>query len=205
MAVRAVALGRFGVSNLQHGQPMAVLEEVLVPLYLRHRYQLEAVSKLIGGVNYAYNVRGDTQELPTPVLGSIQRQAVNSLLAALTPKELSLPEHITTQIPPRPPGYGPHRELFSGHTGPVFDPYAPAAVVAQQIVGLLLNPARTARLTYQADFNKSLPELLEVLVTFTQNIWLREIPTDPYEAELQRQTQQVWVDGLLSAAASPAQ
>lgn len=205
MAVREVALKRFGVGSLQPDQPMAMLEEVLVPLYLRHRYQIEAVSKLIGGVSYTYNLRGDSQSFPTPVSTGNQRSAINALLSAVTPAALALPEHIRTQIPPRPPGYGSHRELFSGHTGLIFDPYAPAAVVAQQVFGLLLHSDRTARLTYQNDFDATLPELLDVLVSVTQKIWLEDVSRDAYHAELQRITQQVWVDQLLSAAASPSQ
>lgn len=205
MMVREVALKRFGVGSLQPDQPMATLEEVLVPLYLRHRYQIEAVSKLIGGVSYTYNLRGDSQSFPTPVSTGNQRSAINALLTAVTPAALALPEHIRTQIPPRPPGYGSHRELFSGHTGLIFDPYAPAAVVAQQVFGLLLHSDRTARLTYQNDFDATLPELLDVLVSVTQKIWLEDVPRDAYHAELQRLSQQVWVDQLLSAAASPSQ
>ena len=205
MQVREVALSRFGVSNLQPNQPMAVLEEVLVPLYLRHRYQIDAVAKLVGGVDYTYKVRGDGQALPSPVSAGTQRSAVNALMSTLKPDALALPAHIQTQIPPRPPGYGSHRELFSGSTGPTFDPYAPAAVVAQQVFGLLLHPHRTARLTYQSDFDKALPQFLDILVMITQEVWLEGISSDPYEAELQRLVQQVWVDELLSAASSPSQ
>ncbi|MDA1029159.1 MAG: zinc-dependent metalloprotease, partial [Bacteroidetes bacterium] len=205
MMVREVALKRFGVGSLRPDQPMATLEEVLVPLYLRHRYQIEAVSKLIGGVSYTYNLRGDSQSFPTPVSTGNQRSAINALLSAVTPEALALPDQIRTQIPPRPPGFGSHRELFSGHTGLIFDPYAPAAVVAQQVFGLLLHSDRMARLTYQNDFDTTLPELLDVLVTVTEKIWLEDVPRDGYKAELQRLTQQVWVDQLLSAASSPSQ
>lgn len=205
MEVRTLALNRFGVSNLAPDQPMAVLEEVLVPLYLRHRYQIDAVAKLVGGVGYTYKMRGDGQSLPEAVSAGKQREALNALLTTVEPASLALPPHIQTQIPPRPPGYGSHRELFSGRTGPVFDPYAPGAVIAQQVFGLLLNPSRTARLAYQKDFNPALADLIEVLVSVTQKVLLSDIPRDPYEAELQRQTQQIWVDELLSAAASTAQ
>lgn len=205
MTVRGLALSRFGVTNLAPNQPMATLEEVLVPLYLRHRYQIDAVAKLVGGVGYTYKMRGDGQSLPEAVSASKQREALNALMAVLSPSALALPPHIQTQIPPRPPGYGGHRELFSGRTGPVFDPYAPGAVVAQQVFGLLLNPSRTARLAYQKDFNPALSDLIEVLVAVTQKVVLSDIPRDAYEAELQRQTQQIWVDELLTAAASSSQ
>ena len=50
--VRAQALDRFGENNIPPGAPMATLENVLVPVYLAHRYQAEAAIKLVGGVNY---------------------------------------------------------------------------------------------------------------------------------------------------------
>src|SRR5215204_460186 len=50
LAVRRIGLAGFGERNIAPGQPLALLNEVLVPLYLHHRYQLEATSKLIGGV-----------------------------------------------------------------------------------------------------------------------------------------------------------
>ena len=65
--VRAAALSRFGENNIAPGAPMATLENVLVPLYLMHRYQAEAAVKLIGGVNYAYAERGDGQPTNEPL------------------------------------------------------------------------------------------------------------------------------------------
>lgn len=205
MTVRKHALDRFGSGNIKPNEPMAKLEEVLVPLYLRHRYQIDAVAKLIGGVNYSYKVRGDRQDLPEPVGGRDQTKAIDALLKTVLPDALELPRQIRTLIPPRPPGYGQHRELFDGHTGLIFDPYAPAAVVAQQVFGLLMNPARTARLTYQKDFDRSLPGLQDMMLRVTDKIWLQDVPKDSYHSELQRLSQQIWTDHLLEAASSNRQ
>ena len=208
MSVRAVALDDFGVANIRSGQPMATMEEVLVPLYLHHRYQINATVKMIGGVYYTYNMRGDKQAMPEPVGARQQRKALDVLLETLSPAALALPPQIRTQIPPRPPGYRPHRELFGGYTGLIFDPYAPAEVVASQVLGLILHPQRTARVVNQNDFNEGLPSLGEVLTAVSQRIWKIDIDSDPYYAELQRVVQQVWTDVLLEAAsnssASPA-
>ena len=46
MKVREKALSQFGEKNIRPGMPMAMLEDVLVPVYLYHRYQVEAVTKL---------------------------------------------------------------------------------------------------------------------------------------------------------------
>jgi len=45
LAIRHAALERFGENVIARGRPMATLEEPLVPIYLLHRYQLEATAK----------------------------------------------------------------------------------------------------------------------------------------------------------------
>ena len=41
--------------------------------------------------------------------------------AALKPSELTVPRQVLDSIPPRPPGYSRHRELFPRTTGDAFD------------------------------------------------------------------------------------
>ena len=202
MAVRTAALEQFGERAIRMGQPLATLEEVLVPLYLRHRYQVEATGKLLGGVTYSYAMRGDRLSLPKFVPGSAQEAALDALIRVIQPEALRLPANIRTRIPPRPPGYGPHRELFARHTGLTFDPYMPAATVASLVFGLILHPERAARLTYQHDFDPTLPDFESVLEAVSSATWGVRVPDNAYDAELQRVVQQVWVDELLSLAAN---
>jgi hypothetical protein len=201
MRVRALALDRFGVATIRPGRPMTTLEEVLVPLYLHHRYQINATVKALGGTTYAYGLRGDALPLPESVPAGVQREALEALLETLTPAALALPPQVRTGIPPRTPGFGQHRELFGGYTGLIFDPYAPAEVIAGQVLGLIAHPERAARLVNQADFDPELPALEEVLSDVTASIWEGDVARDPYQAELQRIVQQVWTDALLSVAA----
>ena len=198
MAVREVALARFGLATIRPGRPLALLEEVLVPLYLRHRYQVEATVKLVGGVHYAYALRGEAARLE-PVAAATQRAALDALLATLTPETLALPPSVRTLLPPRPPGYPDSRELFGGYTGLTFDPYAPAETAASLVLGLILHPERAARLVYQADA-EALPSLTDVLGRVDAAVWDAPQPDAPYEAELQRVVQQVWTDVLVSRA-----
>ena len=202
LKVRELGLQNFGPESLPEGRPLAQMEEALVPLYLHHRYQVEAAVKLIGGVNYSYALRGDQRPMPELVSRDEQMKALNALMTVVSPDALSIPESVRNAIPPRPPGYSPTRELFDGNTGLVFDPYAPAQVVSQLVFGLLLNPQRAARLVYQKDADDSLPGLEEVLGRVNEAIWRRSSPRDPYQAELQRITQQVWTDMLLKTVTS---
>lgn len=150
MKVRAAALKRFGESNIREGAAMAALEDVLVPLYLGHRYQVEAAVKLIGGVDYRYALRGDGQLTTALVPAAEQRRALDSVLKTLSVQELTLDERILKLIPPRPAGIESTRELFSGTTGLTFDPVSAAANAAGIVLPLLLDPQRAARLDEQA-------------------------------------------------------
>ena len=68
-----MALKNFGEKNIREGTPMALLEEALVPIYFFHRDQAEATSKIIGGLNYRYALRGDAQPV-TELISTAQQQ-----------------------------------------------------------------------------------------------------------------------------------
>ncbi|MEM1055762.1 MAG: zinc-dependent metalloprotease [Bacteroidota bacterium] len=199
MAVRRTALARFSEAAVREGRPLATLEEVLVPLYLHHRFQVGATAKLLGGVSYGYTLRGDGQPAPTPVTADRQRAALEALLATLAPAELALPEAIVAVIPPRPPGYYDMRERFDRRTGLALDPVAPAETAAQLVVGTLLNPERAARLVYQHDRDPELPSFAEVLEQTTTLIG-NASASGAYEAEIVRALLTAWVDGLVTLA-----
>ena len=85
MKVRAKALQQFGENNIRPGMPMAMLEDVLVPVYFYHRYQLEAVTKIIGGLDYNYALKGDGQFTTRAVSKEEQSKAINLIMECLDP------------------------------------------------------------------------------------------------------------------------
>ena len=197
--VRRNALGRFGVNAIKTGRPMATLEEVLVPLYLHHRYQVEAAASVLGGVHYIYAFRGDNRTPFKRASGSEQRAAMDALLRTLEPSELALPNSILDLIPPRPGGYRGSRELFPKMTGGMFDTLSPAIVAASHTVFQLLNPARAARIVQQHAIDPALPgldEILNRLVDGTRNFTV----SDPYQREIQRAVERVVIEGLMRLA-----
>jgi len=198
--VRQHALDQFGERVVRTGEPLALMEEHLVPIYLWHRYQVQATAKLLGGVEYDYTVRGDARTLPTPVPAATQQTALNTLLQQVRPEALRLPEQIRTTIPPRPPGYGANRELFERRTGLTFDAHAPAEVVAALVFGQLLQPQRLARIAYQTQFDGGQLSLGALLDGIDGFVWRRAVPDDAYDAGLQRVVQTVWTDALLETA-----
>jgi hypothetical protein len=144
--IRSAALKRFGENNIKPGEPMSNLADTLVPLYLLHRYQTEATIKLIGGVDYRYNLRGDGQPGPSIVGLKQQDAALDAVLKTLAPETLTLPENILKLIPPTPPGYGRTQESFPAETGLTFDPVATAEAAADLTYQVLFDPARASRL-----------------------------------------------------------
>ena len=200
MEVRRVALSRFGEQAIKRGEPMATIEEVLVPLYLHHRYQVEAAASTVGGVYYIYSMRGDGREPMRFAPAAEQREALQALLETIAPSALALPRELLTRIPPRPSGYGRNRELFPRNTGQMFDAITPAVVAADMTVGVLLNEARAARLVEQHALDETQPGLewvLDQLVSATFN----PQTGDPYEAEISRAVQRVVVERLTTLAA----
>lgn len=198
--VRQHALEQFGERVVRVGEPLALMEERLVPIYLWHRYQVEATAKLLGGVTYDYTLRGDARALPTMVPRSAQQAALEALLQQVRPEALRLPEQIRTTIPPRPPGYGANRELFERRTGLTFDAHAPAEVVAALVFGQLLQPERLARIAYQTQHDGGQLSLAALLDGVEGAIWRAAVPEDAYDAGLQRVVQAVWTDALLETA-----
>lgn len=171
LKIRSIALSRFGENNIQIGAPMATLEEVLVPLYFLHRYQTEAASKVLGGNEYTYALRGDGQPITRIVPAAEQRRALQALLHTIDPGSLTLPDRVLNLIPPRPPGYPRTQEAFPSRTGVTFDPVAAAEAAADMTVSLILNPQRAERLEqYHAEGHDN-PGLQEVIETLLDATW----------------------------------
>ena len=103
LGVRRASMERFGEQAIKRGQPMALIEEVLVPLYLHHRYQVEAAASAVGGIHYIYAMRGDGREPVKPVSAREQRAALDALIASIKPSELALPSSVLTQHPAAAP------------------------------------------------------------------------------------------------------
>ncbi len=169
LEVRDIALTQFGMANITSGRPTTYLEDVLVPIYFFHRYQVEGTVKLIGGMEYTYKIKGDNQPSPRIVRASAQRNALQAVLSTLEPEVLALPPSLLDMIPPRPAGLPSTRELFSGRTGPSLDALSIAQSSANMTLGLLLHTERANRLVeYGArDNNLSLEETLDALLTVT--------------------------------------
>ena len=192
-------MDRFGAHNIPYGSPWSTLEEVLVPLYLSHRYQSEAVIKLIGGVYYNYAMRGDDQEVWRIVAADRQNEAISASLKVLQPELLEIPSHIRALIPPKPPAYQRGRESFKSRTGLVFDPLAAAESLVGANLNLMLNSERATRLVQQRTSDISLPGLHDFLDRLLDNTWKKSFD-DPYHRMLNQMVSQLCLQRMLQLA-----
>jgi hypothetical protein len=196
MKVRRAALDRFDETTVKKDQPMATMEEALVPLYMYHRYAVEAAASAVAGQDYIYAFRGDDR-IPTKwVPAAQQKAALSVLMATLSPSELALPKNALLKIPPRPSGWGMHRELFDRYTGEVFDPISPTSIAADVTIGFLLQPDRAARMVAQHAVDPTLPGLIDV-AALLRKATFGATATTPYEQEIRRTTSRALVERLM--------
>ena len=184
LEIRAVAMRNFGENNIKPGAPMATLEEVLVPMYFFHRYQTEATSKVVGGLNYRYALRGDGQPVTGLLTPQQELNALEALMKTVQPATLMLPENILKIIPPRPLGYNRHKELMKIRTELTFDPLAAAETAADLTFSLVFHPARANRLFEHHSRDARLPSL-ESVIDRIMSATIKSNPKAGYEGAVQ--------------------
>lgn len=201
LQVRRRALDRFGENVIQTGQPMSAIEDVLVPIYLSHRYQTEAASKLLGGLDYTYAVRGDDQLVTRIVPGAEQRKALQTLLRTISADALTMPEPLLKSIPPRAYSFDRTRESFRSRTGLTFDPLAAAETASNLTLGLVLHPQRAARLVQYHARDASTPSLGDVIDAVIAATW-RAPRAKGLAEEVQRTVETVALYHLMGLASA---
>ncbi|MEM8734674.1 MAG: zinc-dependent metalloprotease [Planctomycetota bacterium] len=152
MAVRKIALDSFDADSIADGQPLAELEKAFVPVYLHHRYQVDATAKMLGGYEYTYAVKdaNSNQSLAiVPIAMERQHAALAALLTTLSADALVIPARIQNLIPPRVGSAASDRERFASQTAPIFDPASAIRAAAEATIGNLLQPERCSRLARQ--------------------------------------------------------
>ncbi len=199
--VREIGLSNFGAAAIREGDPMASLQEVLVPLYLHHRYQLEATAHSLGGADYSFALRGDGQTPIEIVPADQQRAALEAMLLTIEPGFLAIPERILEMMPPR--AFGMMRgEMFVAETRPTFDPLGTAASAAELTVGFILQPQRMARLVEFHARSDEYPGLEEVVDRSLEATWHAAPETTAYLQAVRQTVQRVMLDRLMREASS---
>ncbi len=174
--VRAKVLDTFSEKAIKMNEPISSLEEVLVPMYFLHRFQIEATSKMVGGLNYSYKARGDQLAYPKLIRSSDQQGAIDALIKTLQPDFLRIPEHLLAVLSPKVPSYGRTRESFKSNTGVAFDPIAAAETSAEMTLKFLFHPQRAERLVQQQLRDGTLPGLGEMINQLIRATWKTAYP-----------------------------
>lgn len=176
LSIRRHILDNFLDNAIKLGEPMSSIEEVLVPMYLLHRYQIEAAAKVLGGLEYNYALKGDNQVITKMLTRNQQVKALKSLLNSIHPKNLSLPEKLIKLIPPRAFGYPRTRETFKSRTGLTFDYLSAAETATNLTLKMLFNPERASRLiTLKARDKNKQPGLTYVMNEIINKTILKEM------------------------------
>jgi hypothetical protein len=197
-AVRKVLLDKFSEAAIRQGEPMYLLSERLVPVYLHHRYALDAAMKTVGGMEYTYALRGDQQAATSIIPVAEQRAALRELAAALQPAALAIPPRVVELIPPPPYGYASDAWSFASPAGVTFDPLGAARALASFIAEGVLNPQRMARvISFHARSSALPPD--EVVRTLTEAVFTGA-DHNAYHSALRQVAQRAVVDALLTLA-----
>ena len=170
--IRSHGIQALGAAAIRAQLPASALETRLVPIYLLPRFQIQAVAKLLGGVQYEYGLRDEQGNRQEVVEGKRQRDALKALLALINTRDLVIPEQLWSQLPPPPEGYGRDREAFTHQTGLIFDRNAPARALTQLVAQEILNPNRFNRVVQQVQADDKLPDGKHVLGAVSN--WLED-------------------------------
>lgn len=201
LEVRNFSISKFSLDNIRKYQSYAVLEDVFVPLYFYHRYQTEAVAKMIGGLDYSYAVKGGGQGVVQQIEPKIQRDALKALMTTISAETLMIPRSKLTLFPPRAVGFNRTRESFESGLGVAFDPFNAAATASNMTFSLLLHPERVSRLILYKSLNDnqlSLEELLDTLIDHTFEMDYK----DHYQREVQNSINEQLLQNMFDLASN---
>ena len=201
LKVRATAISNFSKDNIRTNEPYSVLEDVFVPLYFLHRFQVEGATKVVGGLDYNYAVKGDGQFTTKVVDVKTQRTTLNAILKTIDAEVLAIPKHKLDLFPPRAYEYNRSRESFNGKTGVGFDALSVTSTASDWTLGLLLNPQRANRLIQQKSLDKNQLGLDEVLQTLINNSF-KKSQNDNYLNEVQQMINENVLKYIMNLAVS---
>jgi hypothetical protein len=200
LAVRRKALDDFSIGVLPPDRQVGELEARLVPIYLLHRYQVEAVARMLGGADYAYSEAVDREAGTKTVPAETQRAALDRLVVTLGAEQLALPASVLDLVTPPGNDYVRNREYFATKAAPLFDAFAAVEAAAAQTTQFMFSPQRLNRLAWQHARDAKEPGVVDVLDATFRSTWQRDAISGNVPAGEAVQTAANWVvlDALLN-------
>lgn len=198
LKVRDLALKNIDLDNLVDGEPYDRIEDILVPIYMLHRYQIEAAAKAIGGVDYLYFVKNNNNDKVKFVDSKLQMKSLESLLSVLKPKNLVLPNNLIDILSPRSFRNPRTRENFVSNTGVAFDYINTSSSLINHTLTFLLNPERINRINQQNIFGDDILTLENYLAEISKSIFDNK-KLNTYEKSVNNNTSSLYLDHLFMA------
>ena len=165
MKVRATALARFNVDAIPAGQDLASLRRAFVPIWLLHRFQVEAAAKSLGGVAAPSALAGDAVTV-TNVSAAQQTAALDALMNALSVEALTVPaslQPLLSYAQGDDGDYATQIEIMPTAGGPVFDSLRATEIGTVHVLDSLLDPQRLNRLDMQHARDPAVPSPADVV------------------------------------------
>ena len=198
LKVRDLALKNIDLENLIDGEPYDRIEDILVPIYMLHRYQIESTAKAIGGVDYLYFVKNLNNDKVKFVNSKLQKESLESLLNVLNPKNLVLPNNLIDILSPRSFRNPRTRENFESNTGVTFDYINASSSVINHTLTFLINPERINRIYQQNMFGENILKLEDYLSIISNSIFSNK-KMSLYESSINNNTSSLFLDHLFLA------
>jgi len=198
LKVRDLALKNIDLENLVDGEPYDRIEDILVPIYMLHRYQIESTAKAIGGVDYLYFVKNLNNDKVKFVNSKLQKESLESLLNVLNPKNLVLPDNLIEILSPRSFRNPRTRENFESNTGVTFDYINASSSVINHTLTFLINPERINRIYQQNMFGENILKLEDYLSIISNSIFSNK-KMSLYETSINNNTSSLFLDHLFLA------
>jgi hypothetical protein len=145
-------------------------------VWLFHRYAVAAIGKTLGGVHYSYATAGDSAPAPTRASAAEQAEALDALLATLSPTALTVLPALALTLSSGVNGNADPQydsEVLDTAGGAVFDPLVATDVAAQVTLETLLAPTRLTRLHLQHAADGALPGVETLLDRLTRDVIMR--------------------------------
>ena len=211
IAQRKILLAGYGPNVLKDGEPYGNLRGMRMwMVYLHHRWGIDSGVRYIGGMYQNFAVKGEALPPTEIVPAAKQREILGLLLETVDPASLAIPEPLLAALTVPVGGGGggrgarggPELENMESSTGYAFDQLAAARTIAGLVFDQIFEPETAARLISFADRQQNALTLPETIDACAKKVF--GAPAQPgMNRSLQRQTQRVFVDALMTLGATP--
>ena len=195
LRIRNKALKNLDLENLEDGESYDKIEDIMVPIYMLHRYQIEATAKALGGIDYLYFVKNKDNNKVRFVNKDMQIKSLNSLLRVIHPSNLIIPNNLIELLGPRSYANPRTRENFVSNTGVAFDYINASSSIINHVFTFMFDPERMNRIYQQNLFGKNILTLENYFSKIEDSIFNNDFMNE-YEISINKNVKSLFLDHL---------